>query len=86
MAAIARPGVCENRKRPMSRKLSATVASVAAGKGRAPVRVKLPELWTLLWDRAVLVLPDPGTRAGEGAFNLCARANHPCPVCPRAFQ
>ena len=42
MAAIARPGVCENRDRPMSRKLSAAAASsVASAKVRAPVRVKL---------------------------------------------
>ena len=39
MAAIARPGVCENRDRPMSKKLSAAV--VASGKVPAPVRVKL---------------------------------------------
>ncbi len=39
MAAIARPGVCENRKRPMSKKLSAAAAlSVASGKVPAPVR------------------------------------------------
>ena len=39
MAAIARPGVCENRNRPMSKKLSAAAAlSVASGKVPAPVR------------------------------------------------
>ena len=41
MAAIARPGVCENRNRPMSKKLSAAAASVASGKVPAPVRVRL---------------------------------------------
>ena len=41
MAAIARPGVCENRNRPMNKKLSTPAASVAAGKVPAPVRVKL---------------------------------------------
>jgi hypothetical protein len=39
MAAIARPGVCENRNRPMSKKLSTSAASVASGKVLAPVRV-----------------------------------------------
>ena len=41
MAAIARPGVCENRDRPMSKKLSAAAPSVASGKVPAPVRVRL---------------------------------------------
>ena len=41
MASIARPGVCKNRDRPMSKKLSAAAASVASGKVPAPVRVKL---------------------------------------------
>jgi hypothetical protein len=41
MAAIARPGVCKNRDRPMSQKLSAAASSIASGKVRAPVRVKL---------------------------------------------
>ncbi len=41
MAAIARPGVCENRDLPMSKKLSAAAAAVAAGKVPSPVRVKL---------------------------------------------
>jgi hypothetical protein len=41
MAAIARPDVCENRNRPMNKKLSAPAASVAYGKVPAPVRVRL---------------------------------------------
>ena len=41
MAAIARPGVCENRNRQMNKKLSTPAPSVASGKVRAPVRVKL---------------------------------------------
>ena len=41
MAAIARPGVCENRNRPMSKKLSTPAPSVASGKVPAPVRVRL---------------------------------------------
>src|SRR4051794_27634586 len=41
MAAIARPGVCENRNWPMSKKLSAAAAAVASGKVPAPVRVRL---------------------------------------------
>jgi hypothetical protein len=40
MAAIARPGVWENRDRPMSKKLRAAAAS-GAGKVPAPVRVRL---------------------------------------------
>ena len=41
MAAIACSDVCENRERPMSRKLSAAATSVASGKVPAPVRVRL---------------------------------------------
>src|SRR4029077_12166133 len=41
VAAIARPGVCENRDLPMSKKLSAAATSVASGKVPAPIRVKL---------------------------------------------
>ena len=41
MAAIARPGVCENRNRPMSKKLSTSAASFASGMVPAPVKVRL---------------------------------------------
>ncbi len=41
MAAIARPKLRENGGRRMSQKLSAPAPSVAAGKVRAPVRVRL---------------------------------------------
>jgi hypothetical protein len=41
MAAIARPGVCENRNRPMNQKLSTPARSVASGKVPAPIRVRL---------------------------------------------
>ena len=42
MAAIARPKLRENGGRPMSKKLTATVASVGSGKvPAAPVKVKL---------------------------------------------
>ena len=41
MAAIARPGVCENGNRPMNQKLSPAAPSVASGKVPAPVRVRL---------------------------------------------
>ena len=44
MVAIARPGVCENRDRPMSKKLSTAAASFASGKRPAPVRVRLKRL------------------------------------------
>ena len=46
MAAIARPGVCKNRNRQMSKKLTATAPSVASGKVPAPVRVRLKRLST----------------------------------------
>jgi hypothetical protein len=32
MAAIARPGVCENRNRPMNKKLSVAAPWVASGR------------------------------------------------------
>src|SRR6266480_1684232 len=41
MAAIARSGVCENRDRPMSKKLRAPATSVVSGSVPAPVRVRL---------------------------------------------
>ena len=41
MAAVARPGFCENRDRPMSKKLRGRTTSVETGKVPAPVRVKL---------------------------------------------
>src|SRR6266480_1336102 len=41
MAAIARSGVCENRDRPMSKKLRAPATSVVSGDAPAPVRVRL---------------------------------------------
>ena len=41
MAAIASPKLRENGGRPMSQKLSAAASSIASGKVRAPVRVKL---------------------------------------------
>jgi hypothetical protein len=59
MAAIARPGVCENRNRPMSKKLSAAAASVASGKVAAPVRVRLKRVNC---DQAIPYPPDGQTR------------------------
>jgi hypothetical protein len=41
MVAIARPGFCENRDRPMSKKLSTDAPAVVSGKVPAPVKVKL---------------------------------------------
>ena len=41
MAAIARPGVCENRDGPMSKKFRGPTTSIVTGKVPAPVRVKL---------------------------------------------
>ena len=60
MAAIARPGFCENRNRPMSKKLSTAAASVGSGKGPAPVRVKLKRLNC---DQAIPYPPDGQTNA-----------------------
>ena len=59
MAAIARPDVCENRDRPMSRKLSAPAPSVASGKVPAPVRVRLKRVNC---DQAIPYPPDGQTR------------------------
>ena len=58
MAAIARPDVCENRNRPMNKKLSAPAASVAYGKVPAPVRVRLKRVNC---DRAIPYPPDGQT-------------------------
>jgi hypothetical protein len=41
MAAIACPGVCEKRERPMNKKLSAAAPSVPSSKVPAPVWVRL---------------------------------------------
>jgi hypothetical protein len=41
MAVVARPGLCENRSGPMSKKFGGLTTSVATGKVPAPVRVKL---------------------------------------------
>ena len=59
MAAIARPGVCENRNRPMSKKLSAAAPSVASGKVPAPVRVRLKRVNC---DQAIPYPPDGQAR------------------------
>src|SRR4051812_27487353 len=59
MAAIARPGVCENRNQPMNRKLSTSAPSVAAGKVPAPVRVRLKRVNC---DQAIPYPPDGQTR------------------------
>ena len=59
MAAIARPGLRENRNRPMSRKLSAAAPSVASGKVPAPVRVRLKRVNC---DQAIPYPPDGQTR------------------------
>ena len=59
MAAIARPGVCEKRERPVSRKLSAAAASGAAGKVPAPVRVRLKRVNC---DQAIPYPPDGQNR------------------------
>ena len=59
MAAIARPSVCENRNRPMSKKLSAAAASVASGKVPAPVRVRLKRVNC---DQAIPYPPDGQAR------------------------
>ena len=56
MSAIARPGVCQNRDRPMSKKLSAAVASAASGKVTAPAKVPAPvrvKLKRVNCDRAI---------------------------------
>ena len=59
MAAIARPGFCENRNRPMSKKLSTPAASVASGKVPAPVRVRLKRVNC---DQAIPYPPDGQSR------------------------
>ena len=59
MAAIARPDVCENRNRPMNKKLSTPAASVAAGKAPAPVRVRLKRVNC---DQAIPYPPDGQSR------------------------
>ncbi len=60
MAAIAGPGICENRDRPMSRKLSAAAASsVVSGKVPAPVRVRLKRVNC---DQAIPYPPDGQSR------------------------
>src|SRR3954465_14119858 len=59
MAAIARPGICENRNRPMNKKLSTPAASVAAGKVPTPVRVRLKRVNC---DQAIPYPPDGQTR------------------------
>jgi hypothetical protein len=59
MAAIARPGFCENRNRPMSKKLSTPAASVVSGKVPAPVRVRLKRVNC---DQAIPYPPDGQTR------------------------
>ena len=59
MAAIAGPGICENRDRPMSRKLTAAAPSVASGKVPAPVRVRLKRVNC---DQAIPYPPDGQTR------------------------
>jgi hypothetical protein len=59
VAAIARPGVCENRDLPMSKKLSAAATSVASGKVHAPIRVKLKRVDC---DHAIPYPPDGQAR------------------------
>ena len=59
MAAIARPGVCENRNWPMNKKLSAPAPSVAAGKVPAPVKVRLKRVNC---DQAIPYPPDGQSR------------------------
>ncbi len=59
MAAIARPKLRENGRRPMSRKLSAAAPSVASGKVPAPVKVKLKRVNC---DQAIPYPPDGQTR------------------------
>ena len=59
MAAIARPKLRENGRRPMSRKLSAAAPSVASGKVPAPVRVRLKRVNC---DQAIPYPPDGQTR------------------------
>ena len=59
MAAIAGPGICENRDRPMSKKLTAAAPSVASGKVPAPVRVRLKRVNC---DQAIPYPPDGQTR------------------------
>jgi hypothetical protein len=41
VGAVARPGFCKNRDRPMTKKLRGPPTSVETGKVPAPVRVKL---------------------------------------------
>ena len=57
MAAIACPGVCEKRERPMNKKLS--TPAVAAGKVPAPVRVRLKRVNC---DQAIPYPPDGQSR------------------------
>ena len=59
MAAVARPGLCENGSGPMSRKFGGPTTSVATGKVPAPVRVKLKRLNC---DQAIPYPPDGQTR------------------------
>ena len=59
MAAIARPGVCENRHRPMNKKFRRPTPSIVTGKVPAPVRVKLQRVNC---DHAIPYPPDGQAR------------------------
>jgi hypothetical protein len=59
MVAIARPGFCENRDRPMSKKLSTDAPAVVSGKVPAPVKVKLKRVNC---NEAIPYPPDGQTR------------------------
>jgi hypothetical protein len=59
MAAIARPGVCENRDRPMSKTPRPTIRPVETRKVPAPVRVRLKRVNC---NEAIPYPPDGQTR------------------------
>jgi len=84
MAAIARPGVCENRSRPMNKKLSPAVPSVASGKVPAPVRVRIKRVHHHWGVTAASLLagqrsPDGASRRREGFPPVCAVTIQPLP-------